>query len=89
MHHFLLTFDIKVIFILIEQCDWYCDYNEDDESYKCLQETDLCDGTPTCDDGTDEDYCDESVSFTPLSSNSLLAIIGKIGVNVVALVNRF
>ena len=49
---------MEVIFILIEQCDWYCDYNEADESYECLHEADFCDGTPTCDDGTDEDYCD-------------------------------
>ena len=49
---------MEVIFILIEQCDWYCDYNEADESYKCLHEADFCDGAPVCTDGTDEDYCD-------------------------------
>ena len=66
MHYFIVTFDIKVIFILIEQCDWYCDYNEADESYKCLHEADFCDGTPVCTDGTDGTYCDESVNFAPL-----------------------
>ena len=49
---------MEVIFILIEQCDWYCDYNEADESYKCLHEADFCDGAPVCTVGTDEDYCD-------------------------------
>ena len=46
----------------IEQCYWTCDENEADETFKCLQEGDFCDGTPTCDDGTDEHnlVCDEA-----------------------------
>ena len=44
------------------QCDWICDVNEEDETYKCLKDGDFWDDVQTCDDGTDEDYC-EAVSF--------------------------